>query len=99
MSVNSQANTALPNTVPFAQEFPALLGSSPRFMDRRVRAGAFFPEHAERRQFGNTYHDLSPAGRELAEAIDRYKLVRRRKFISCDELLEVLVQLGYKKTT
>lgn len=52
----------------------------------------------ERRQFSNTYRELSPDARELAQAIDRYKLERRRRIISFEEMLSVLRDLGYRKT-
>ncbi len=50
----------------------------------------------ERRQFGNSYRDLSEAGRELAEAIDAYKLQHRRRYITTDEMLQVILALGYR---
>jgi len=34
---------------------------------------------------------------ELAEAIDRYNLTHRRRFISCEELHGVITELGYTK--
>lgn len=51
----------------------------------------------ERRQFANSHDDLSPAGAELARAIDGYKLVHRRRFITYDEMLGVIKSLGYSK--
>lgn len=68
------------------------------FVDRRRSPDGVGPEGRERRQFGNSYEQLSPAARELAEAIDRYKLSHRRRFITCEELLEIIGQLGYRKT-
>jgi hypothetical protein len=53
---------------------------------------------AERRQFSNSYRELSPDARELAQAIDRYKLERRRRIISFEEMLSVLRELGYRKS-
>lgn len=52
----------------------------------------------ERRQFANSYRELSPDARELALAIDRYKLERHRRIISFEEMLVVLKELGYRKT-
>ena len=52
---------------------------------------------AERRQFGNTYHNLSQEGQELAQAIDRYKMQYRRRYITTDEIISVLKELGYSK--
>ena len=66
------------------------------FADRRQRPGS--GERGERRQFGNSYHDLSPEGQRLAEAIDAYKVDHHRRYITTDELLGVLSRLGYKQT-
>ena len=45
------------------------------FVDRRnYDAGVVLPTH-ERRQFTNSHDGLSPEARELALAIDGYKLV------------------------
>ena len=37
------------------------------------------------------------AGRELALAMDRYKLQNHRRYITCDEMLSVMAELGYQK--
>jgi hypothetical protein len=66
------------------------------FVDRRQFV-APLSETAERRQFGNTHNRLSPEARELAEAIDNYKLEYRRRFITFEEMLQVITQLGYIK--
>jgi hypothetical protein len=66
------------------------------FADRRQQTGS--GERGERRQFGNSYHDLSPEGQQLAEAIDAYKVDHHRRYITTDELLGVLGRLGYKQT-
>lgn len=68
---------------------------SPAFIDRRVnddRSGGF-----ERRQFGNSHSTLSPDARELAEAIDSYKVLHRRRYITFEEMLKVIHSLGYQK--
>ncbi len=52
----------------------------------------------ERRQFGDGHRGLSGAGRELALAIDRYKLRHHRRYLTCDEILRVMMQLGYTKS-
>lgn len=67
------------------------------FVDRR---GSFPGEPApavERRQFANTYDELSPDARELAMAIDAYKVRHRRRFITFEEMLAVVKSLGYHK--
>lgn len=51
----------------------------------------------ERRQFANSHASLSPDARELAEAIDGYKLRNRRRFITFEEMLKVIHELGYSK--
>lgn len=68
--------------------------------DRRKRSSgdpASCPPGVERRQFGNSYNNLSSEGRELAEAIDLYKVQYRRRYVTTDELLSVLKGLGYSK--
>jgi len=52
---------------------------------------------AERRQFGSSHRGLSADGRELALAIDRYKLEHHRRYLTCDEMLAVLEGLGYHR--
>ena len=66
------------------------------FRDRR-NPGAAIPPGVERRQFSNSHDDLSPDARELAVAIDEYKVRHRRRFITFEEMLAVLTSLGYKK--
>ncbi len=66
------------------------------FVDRRQLSGN--AERGERRQFGNSHHNLSPDGRQLAEAIDAYKVENHRRYITTDELLGVLGTLGYKRS-
>jgi len=66
------------------------------FMDRRKEPGTGV--RGERRQFGNSYHNLSPEGQLLAEAIDAYKVDHHRRYITTDELLGVLDRLGYTQS-
>jgi len=66
------------------------------FMDRRKESGTGV--RGERRQFGNSYHKLSPEGQQLAEAIDAYKVDHHRRYITTDELLGVLGRLGYMQS-
>jgi hypothetical protein len=65
------------------------------FVDRRKRDESVGSQ--ERRQFGNSYQDLSPRAKELAEAIDQYKLVNRRRYVTAEELLGVIESLGYRR--
>lgn len=66
------------------------------FVDRR-KSGEGRSAGAERRQFADSRDTLRPAVAELAEAVDRYKLVHRRRFITFDELYDVVSGLGYHK--
>lgn len=68
------------------------------FIDRRAGGGhsGSTPDR-ERRQFTNSHEGLSPEARELAQAIDSYKLVHRRRFITYEEMLAVMKSLGYSK--
>ena len=67
------------------------------FLDRRgpVHLGEQLP--FERRQFANTYEELSPDAAELARAIDSYKVQHRRRFITFEEMLAVMKSLGYSR--
>lgn len=66
------------------------------FVDRRNAASDSAPGR-ERRQFSNSYDELSPDAAELARAIDAYKLSNRRRFISYEEMLTVVRELGYAR--
>jgi hypothetical protein len=66
------------------------------FVDRRSYEPGFAPG-PERRQFTNSHDELSPAARELAQAVDQYKLVHRRRFVTYEEVLGVVESLGYRK--
>jgi len=65
------------------------------FVERRQRDEGV--GNQERRQFGNSYRDLSPRARELAEAIDQYKSLYHRRYVTADELLSVIEALGYRR--
>ena len=66
------------------------------FVDRRSNtpAGA---ATIERRQFSNNHEHLSPQAREFAQTVDEYKLRHRRRFITYEEILDVVLALGYRK--
>lgn len=70
---------------------------STSFEDRRQPAGNGRPNGPERRQFSDSRTSTNPHALELAEAVDQYKLRHRRRFVTFDELYEVLVGLGYHK--
>ena len=65
------------------------------FIDRRNPVAVERMPVCERRQFGNSHEDLSPDAAELAQAIDQYKLLHRRRFITFEEMLSVVKSLGY----
>jgi hypothetical protein len=77
---------------------PATLQSPPpSFVDRRTNSDASCHPAIERRQFTNSHEELSPEAAELARAIDQYKLVHRRRFITYEEMLGVIKSIGYEK--
>lgn len=76
---------------------PTLVPASPTFVDRRnVRTGNSSSSR-ERRQFSNSYDELSSDAAELAGAIDQYKLQHRRRFINFEEMLTIFKSLGYSR--
>ncbi|MCA9114277.1 MAG: hypothetical protein KDA79_04275 [Planctomycetaceae bacterium] len=74
---------------PIAQQKPA------SFVDRRSNTDTPNPGVPERRQFQNTYNEERPEVAELARAVDQYKLLHRRRFITFEELYDVIAGLGY----
>ena len=67
------------------------------FVDRRLTDPSVDRPAHERRQFSNSHQELSPDARELAQAIDEYKLMHRRRFITYEEMLGVVKAIGYRK--
>jgi hypothetical protein len=51
----------------------------------------------ERRQFSDSRQSTRPEIDELAKAVDQYKLVHRRRFITFEELYDVMISLGYHR--
>ncbi len=70
---------------------------STNFADRRNPEVQRKSPGSERRQFNNSYNELSPEAAELGRAIDQYKLLNRRRFITYDEMLSIIKQLGYSR--
>ncbi|QDT64228.1 hypothetical protein [Calycomorphotria hydatis] len=66
------------------------------FVDRRSSDGGR-QDGPERRQFRNNYGADRPEVAELGEAIDQYKMLHRRRFITFEELYDVISGLGYHK--
>ena len=71
--------------------------ASGSFVDRRKYDVSATPPAFERRQFTNSHDELSPDARELALAIDGYKMRHRRRFVDFEEMLAVIKSLGYHK--
>ena len=67
------------------------------FVERRSYEAEVAAPGVERRQFANSHDDLSPEARELAVAIDAYKLRHRRRFITFEEMLAIIKSLGYQR--
>lgn len=65
------------------------------FVDRRGTQDG--PPGVERRQFSDQRTEQRPEVRELAEAVDQYKLRHRRRFVTFDELYNVMISLGYHR--
>ena len=71
--------------------------NSRTFVDRRADAEGGREAGPERRQFSASVSVTRPEIAELAEAVDQYKLRHRRRFISFEELYDVMAELGYHK--
>ena len=75
----------------------ALSAPQQTFTDRRSHVPGNVPPSRERRQFTDSREELSPEARELALAIDEYKVRHRRRFITYEEMLAVVKSLGYHR--
>jgi hypothetical protein len=73
------------------------LAEAETFIDRRLPAPLADQPLFERRQFANSYEELSLDAAELARAIDGYKVQHRRRFVTFEEMLAVIKSLGYKR--
>ena len=76
---------------------PATETPADQFVDRRNYGVTQDVPVRERRQFSNSHEGLTPDARDLAIAIDEYKLRHRRRFITFEEMLSVIESLGYTK--
>lgn len=74
---------------------PTTETSSSVFVDRRETVKK--ATGSDRRQFASSHQGLSDDARELALAIDGYKLDHRRRYITFEEMLHVIRELGYHK--
>ena len=68
---------------------------SPDFVDRRSSQGN--APGVERRQFRDGNRSSRPEVAEFAAAIDEYKIENRRRFITFEELFDVMKSLGYHR--
>jgi hypothetical protein len=66
------------------------------FVERRAQ-GAARNGAPERRQFSASVTTTRPEVAELSEAVDQYKLRHHRRFITFEELFNVISELGYHK--
>lgn len=87
----------MPQAAPLSLASDFATTDSGDFIDRRSHDAPALARKHERRQFGSTHDRLSPDARELAEAIDEYKLRHRRRFITFEEMLAVFKSLGYRR--
>ena len=62
-----------------------------RSLDRTATSGF------ERRQFKDGQRSSRPEVAEFADAIDEYKITNRRRFITFEELYDVMISLGYHR--
>ena len=67
------------------------------FTDRRQQDKGGSPAGTERRQFRDGDRSSRPEVAELATAIDDYKVAHRRRFITFEELFDVMTSLGYHR--
>lgn len=67
------------------------------FVERRQRAENPGTASVERRQFRDGDRSARPEVAELANAIDDYKINHRRRFITFEELFDVIASLGYHR--
>ncbi len=67
------------------------------FVERRQRDASGAVSPSERRQFRDGDRSARPEVAEFANAVDDYKLAHRRRFITFEELYDVMASLGYHK--
>ena len=67
------------------------------FVDRRNAGANTTVAGFERRQFRDGNRSARPEVAEFADAIDEYKITHRRRFVTFEELFDVMASLGYHK--
>ena len=70
---------------------------NPRTFVERRGSGDARDGAPERRQFKSSQESARPEVAEIASAVDAYKARHRRRFITFDELFDVMAALGYHK--
>lgn len=80
-----------------AMDSPTSTETPASFYDRRNPGQPDRMPTYERRQFSNSHEGLSPEAAELAQSIDQYKLLHRRRFVTFEEILSVVKSLGYHR--
>ena len=86
----SVENSLTPSVIPAADNDQA-------FVDRRNPTIQRNSPGLERRQFSDGHGNLSQDAAELGRAIDQYKLEKCRRYISYEEMLGIIMELGYEK--
>ena len=77
---------------------PEAISAGPdSFIERRSHSSTSVPVDRQRRQFADSHDELSFEAKELAQAVDAYKLTHRRRFITHEEMLHVIKSLGYER--
>ena len=67
------------------------------FVDRREASTNTGVAGFERRQFRDGNRSSRPEVAEFADAIDEYKVTHRRRFVTFEELFDVMSGLGYHR--
>lgn len=67
------------------------------FTERRQRDAGAPLGASERRQFRDGDRSARPEVAELANAVDDHKIAHHRRFITFEELFDVMASLGYHK--
>ncbi|HEY2838005.1 MAG TPA: hypothetical protein VGJ26_02570 [Pirellulales bacterium] len=75
----------------------ALTAGPDSFIERRSGDSSGVPADRQRRQFADSHDELSFEAKELAQAVDAYKITHRRRFITHEEMLHVIKSLGYQR--
>ncbi|MFO0974999.1 MAG: hypothetical protein U0996_01305 [Planctomycetaceae bacterium] len=78
-------------------ETSVLENAAGNFVERRQRGDTPGNPGVERRQFRDGDRSARPEVAELANAIDDYKINHRRRFITFEELFDVIASLGYHR--